>query len=66
MISANVKKIIHEKKIKQKELSVITGINVKRLNRVLNEKSILSADELVLLCSALQVNISDFVMNQSQ
>lgn len=59
MISSRVKKIMSEKKIKQKQLSALTGINVKRLNRVLNAKSTLSADEFVLLCSALDVNMSD-------
>lgn len=47
---------IAETRIKQKDISKITGISEQRLSRILSEHSKLLADEMLKLCAVLGVN----------
>ena len=51
---------IAENRLKQKEIAEKSGINEKRLSRILSFKSKMLAEELICLCVILDVNPNDF------
>ena len=56
-----LKKIIEEKKLTQTLIASKTGINIKTINAILNERVSLKVDTLIVICeNGLNISIQKF------
>jgi transcriptional regulator with XRE-family HTH domain len=56
-----LKKIIEEKKLTQTLIASKTGINIKTINAILNERVSLKVDTLIVICEkGLNISIQKF------
>ncbi len=58
-VTANLKTIMEENSLSIDDLSTMSGINKQDLEKMLNDRRVITAEQIVLLAKTLDVEIND-------
>ena len=63
-VTEKIIEIMKEKRMRQVELAEKTGMQYRSLHRTLHNRTPLYADELVLICKALDISVNDLMLGK--